>query len=155
MRWDDVDLKKALWNLPAEQTKPGRIHDVPLSAPALELLRSLPRFDGPHVFSTTSGARPISGFSKMRTALDAKTKAIGAAWRLHDLRRTAATHMAKVGVAPHVLSALLNHTPGSTQGVTSIYNRFRYIEERRAALTLWSEHVMELAKSEKRKLAVG
>ena len=146
MRWQDVDLEKALWTLPKEATKTGRVHDVPLSGPALDILTSLPRFEGPFVFTTTSGARPISGFSKMKLALDGEEKKI-ADWRIHDLRRTAATMMAKAGVPPHVLAAILNYTPGSTQGVTMIYNRFRYESERRDALEKWAEHVLSLSES--------
>jgi integrase len=72
MRWSDVDMERALWTLPAEQTKPGRVHDVPLSGPALGLLQRLPRFEGPYVFTTTSGAKPINGFTKAKNALDRK-----------------------------------------------------------------------------------
>ena len=152
MRWQDIDLDKALWTLPAEATKPGRVHDVPLSKSALDILRSLSRFEGPFVFTTTGGQRPISGFSKMKLALDSEEKKI-ADWRIHDLRRRAATMMAKSGVAPHVLAAILNHTPGSTQGVTMIYNRFRYAEERRAALEQWGAHVVKLSEGKKSKVA--
>jgi hypothetical protein len=53
--------------------------------------------------------------------------------------------MAKAGVAPHVLSALLNHSPGKLQGVTSIYNRFRYVPERLEALEKWGAHIITLA----------
>jgi integrase len=74
-------------------------------------------------------------------------------WRVHDLRRTAATMMAKAGVAPHVLAAILNHTPGSNQGVTMIYNRFRYLEERRAALEQWGAYVVKLSEAKKLKVA--
>jgi integrase len=151
IRWEDLDLKAALWTLPAEATKPGRLHDVPLSSTAVGILGALPHFDGPYVFSTTSGRKPISGFSKAKAALDAKIlerrqeqdpRAKGQAdWRLHDLRRSASTWMAEVGVPPHVLSAILNHSPGSAQGVTAIYNRFRYLEERRQALEAWAENI--------------
>ncbi|MDA2928726.1 tyrosine-type recombinase/integrase [Acidobacteria bacterium AH-259-O06] len=160
--WQDVNLERALWTLPPEKTKPGRVHDVPLSGAALELLEGLPRFEkGNYVFTTTGGERPISGFSKAKAAFDAKileqrckdaretrqhpNKVKGMAdWTIHDLRRTAATWMAGAGVPPHVLSALLNHSPGTAQGVTSIYNRFRYVEERREALEKWAEHVLAL-----------
>jgi integrase len=154
MKWAHVDMDRALWTLTAEATKAGRVHDVPLSDAALEILRSLPRFTkGDYIWTTTSGEKAINGFSKAKSRLDQQIlkqrtergieKNI-TDWTLHDLRRTAATHMAEAGVPPHVLAAILNHTPGSTQGVTSIYNRFRYSEERRAALKAWSEHVLKL-----------
>ena len=163
IQWKHVNIQSALWTLPAEVTKANRIHDVPLSQQTLELLENIPRFDGPFIFTTTAGKRPVSGFSKAKGYLNAeivkRREAAGKLdtfmdWRLHDLRRTAATQMAKSGVAPHVLSAILNHTPGSTQGVTSIYNRFRYTEERREALEKWANYVVSLAEP-KRNLMVG
>ena len=151
IRWQDVDMQTALWTLPQEATKAGRVHDVPLSRTAVELLENLPRFDGPYLFSTTSGQHPVSGFSKAKLALDGKILEYKgnalASWKIHDLRRTAATRMAEAEVPPHVLSAILNHSPGAAQGVTAIYNRFRYVEERREALETWAEYVTSLTKA--------
>jgi integrase len=62
-------------------------------------------------------------------------------WRIHDLRRTCATGMANLGVAPHVVEAVLNHISGSKGGVAGIYNKAQYLPERRAALTLWAAHL--------------
>src|SRR5262249_27265245 len=118
--------------------------------------------------TTTSGARPISGYSKAKAALDEaimnmqkeaaaepeKVKAFPR-WTYHDLRRTAATWMAKNGVPPHVLAAILNHTPGSQQGITSIYNRFRYTEERRSALQAWADYVLSLTEPKTTKAAIA
>jgi len=151
MRWQDVDLKAALWTLPQEATKAGRVHDVPLSHAAIKILENLPRFDGPFLFTSKSGERPVSGFSKAKATLDEKIlehrhKSL-ASWTIHDLRRTAATSMAEAGVPPHVLSAILNHSPGTAQGVTAIYNRFRYVEERREALETWAGYVASLTKA--------
>jgi integrase len=159
MRWRDVDLDKSLWTLPAEVTKPGRLHDVPLSTIAVAILNELPRFKkGDYIWTTTSGQIPTNNFSKTKDRIDEeilkrrvkstddeKAKNIPD-WTMHDLRRTAATQMAKAGVPPHVLSAILNHTPGSIQGVTSIYNRFRYSGERRAALQAWADFVAALVR---------
>jgi integrase len=155
MHWKHVDKANAVWTLPRESTKAGRIHDVPLSAEALELLGSLPRFKkGDAVFTTQSGEVSISGYSKAKTAIDKaindarkkndpKAKPISR-WTYHDLRRTAATWMAQHGTPPHVLAAILNHTPGSTMGITAIYARHRYSEERRAALDSWGKFVATL-----------
>lgn len=159
------DLKDGMWTLPKEETKAGRIHDVPLSTAATDLIASLPRFKGEYAFSTTSGKHPISGYSKAKTAIDkaimnARKKSNPEAkpmarWTYHDLRRTAATWMAKNGVPPHVLSAILNHTAGSTMGVTSIYNRFRYTEERRIALQGWADFVLSLESNKTTKKATA
>jgi integrase len=141
MKWIDVDLDAALWTLPKEATKAGRIHDVPLSAPAVALLRNLPRFKGPFIFTTTSGKRPISGFSKAKGALDVKELD---QWGLHDLRRTMTTWMANHGVLPHVLAAVLNHSPGSTLGITAVYARSKWSKEKREALDAWAQYVSTL-----------
>ena len=151
IEWKHIDMDAALWTLPKEATKAGRIHDVPLSGAAVDLIANLPRFEGPHVFTTTAGSRPVSGFSKAKAAIDAKIKERRKGikeemenWTVHDLRRTASTWMAEHGVPPHVLAAIINHSPGSVQGVTSIYNRFRYSEERREALEAWAGYVVSL-----------
>ena len=129
MRWEDINLERGIWTLPAWATKPGRQHDVPLSSRMLAMLQELPRFEGPYVFTTTSGKKPINGFSKMKARLeviileDSKQKIED--WGLHDLRRSASTWLASTGVPPQVLSALLNHSPGKVQGITAVYNRFR------------------------------
>ena len=64
---------------------------------------------------------------------------------LHDLRRTAATGMAKLGVAPHVVERILNHVSGTFGGVAGVYNRFAYVPEMRAALELWARHLDSLS----------
>ena len=91
----------------------------------------------------------MNGFTEAKNALDRKIlehrhKSLSD-WTIHDLRRTVATYMAQANVPPHVLSALLNHSPGKVQGITAVYNRFRYLAERRDALEKWSAHVVALA----------
>jgi integrase len=135
MQWQDVDLDNALWTIPAALTKAGRTHEVPLSALAVELLENLPRL-GDFIF-TTRGDRPLSGFSKMKARLH---NLIGFDdWTLHDLRRTAGTNMAALRVAPSTISRVLNHAEG---GVTKIYVRYGYLEEKRDALNTWA-HKLE------------
>lgn len=148
MRWEDVNFERGIWTLPAHATKPGRVHDVPLSLAMLAILRELPRFEGPYVFTTTSGKKAINGFSKLKARLGTmilENEKTLSDWSLHDLRRSAATWMAGTGVPPQVLSALLNHSPGKVQGITSVYNRFRYTEDRKEALERWGQHLMRLA----------
>src|SRR5262249_224372 len=148
VKWSDVDLDAALWTLPKEATKAGRIHGVPLSPAAVELLRKLPRFKGPHIFTTTSGTRPISGFSKAKAALTAAIVETELdRWGLHDLRRSMTTWCANNGVQPHVLAAILNHSPGSTLGITAVYARSKWSKEKREALERWSSYVLSLEKS--------
>ena len=101
MRWSDLDFERAVWTVPAAVAKNGRVHEVPLSRAALDILERLPRFVGSDLVFTTTGTTPISGFGRVKERLDA---AMGVSdWRFHDLRRTAASGMARIGVAPHVI----------------------------------------------------
>ena len=143
MQWADLDLDAAVWTLPAERVKSGRSHQVPLSPLALDILNGLPRFNGPYVFTTTSGERSVSAFSKAKLRLN---EFAGVAdWWLHDLRRTAASGMAKLGTPVNVLSKVLNHvSAGAHGGVTAIYNRYAYEDEKRQALEAWAGHLAQL-----------
>jgi integrase len=81
--------------------------------------------------------------------LDEKLGDAVADWVLHDLRRTAATRMAELGVQPHIIEAVINHVSGHKGGVAGIYNRATYDKEKREALNLWAEHVMALVENRK------
>lgn len=129
------------WLLPGQQAfevpvshyKTDRPQVVPLSVPALAIVEGLPKWNGgDFLLSTTAGRRPVSGFSKAKARLDELSKVEG--WTLHDLRRSAATHMARLGVAPKHVEMVLGHF---TEGVAGIYNRYEYLSEKRAALDLW------------------
>lgn len=65
---------------------------------------------------------------------------------MHDLRRTAATRMAELGILPHVVERVLNHVSGTFGRVAGIYDRFQYVDEMRDALTTWESHVLSLVK---------
>lgn len=121
------------FEVPASHYKTDRPQVVPLSAPALAIVEALPKWNGgDFLLSTTAGRRPVSGFSKAKARLDKLAKVEG--WTLHDLRRSAATHMARLGVAPKHVEMVLGHV---TEGVAGIYNRYEYLSEKRAALDLW------------------
>ena len=103
----------------------------------------MPRIaDADHVFTTT-GTTPISGFSKFKAQLDAAMETTEP-WRIHDLRRTAVTGMAELGVTPHVIEAVVNHISGHKGGVAGVYNRAAYAPEKKAALELWADHVSSI-----------
>jgi integrase len=166
MTWREIDRPNRLWTLSRERTKADRAHEVPLSTLALSIIEDCPRL-GEYVFSTgrsgtarigsaASAARPISGWSKAKAALDklALTKANAIAsergedaptdcsnWHLHDLRRTAATHMAKLGIDRVVIAKILNH---AEREVTAIYDRHRYEAEMRRALEAWGQRLQEI-----------
>lgn len=140
MRWSELDIVRAVWTLPAERTKANRAHEIPLSPTVLRILASLPRTHEQLVFVTDGNAVPISGFSKRKRRLDANCPL--PAWSLHDLRRTMATGMGRLGIEPHIVRRILNHSPPrEIDGITAVYNRFAYLEEKRAALNTWAAHV--------------
>jgi integrase len=142
MRWSEIDTEAKTWVIPGERSKNGKPHVVPLSAYALAVLDSVPRFlDCDFVFTTTRKT-PISGFSKMLARLSEASNTTD--WRLHDLRRTAASGMARVGVAPHVVEKALNHISGTISGVAAVYNRYAYDAEKRDALDRWGERLQGL-----------
>ena len=139
MRWAEIDLDGGMWTIPAERSKNGQRHEVPLSTPVCDVLRSLPRFVSSDYVFTTTGQSPVSGFGRMKCRLE---QAIGSFdWRVHDLRRTVASGMARVGVAPHVIEKVLNHKSGIISGVAAVYNRYAYAAEKRSALDTWARHV--------------
>lgn len=141
MSWEEIALDRALWTIPKERAKNGLAHEVPLSGPALAILAAIPR-TGPLLFSTT-GRTAVSGFSRAKGRLD---RCSGVSdWTVHDLRRTATTGMAQLGIPPHVADKILNHKSGSIRGVAAVYNRHGYLDERREALEAWGRRVMSLA----------
>jgi integrase len=141
LSWSEVDLERSQITISANRSKNHLAHVVPLAAPALELLRAVPRRPGTDfVFGGECG---YSGWSNATKALRARmTKPVE--FVLHDLRRSAATGMADLGVQPHVIEAVLNHSSGSKAGVAGIYNRSRYGRETAAALALWADHVLAI-----------
>jgi integrase len=150
----------ALWTIPAARTKNGRAHDVPLTEAAQAILASVPRMAGSEFVFTTTGTTPISGYSKAKERLDgvmleiARQEAADRGddpekvtiepWRLHDLRRTAASGMARLGFPVHVIESVLNHISGQISGVTAIYNRHAYLGEKARALEAWAAHVLQV-----------
>jgi len=141
MRWDDLDLDGAMWIIPAASTKSERKHFVPLSPAAVDILRALPRL-GIHVF-TTDGRTHMTNYAKLKARLDAFIAASGAtvdAWRLHDLRRSGATHMVRLGVREEVVGRVLNH---AVKGLTArVYALHTYGPEKRHALDAWAEEIV-------------
>jgi integrase len=138
-----VELSEDVWTIPGTRTKNHRAHMVPLPPLARAILASAKRVEGcDYVFSTT-GRTPVSGWSKLKRRLDAAMRPT-APWVLHDLRRTVATGMAELGIAPHVVEAVLNHVSGAKAGVAGTYNRAALLPERKGALERWAAHVTGL-----------
>lgn len=141
MRWADVDIEAGTWTLTASHTKAKRSHLVPLPAAALTIIEQLPRL-GAYVFATTANA-PMRGFARDKAQLDqwmdSKGEGLAEAWRFHDLRRSAATHMVRLGIPELVVSRVLNH---AVTGVTGKhYALHSYAAEKRHALDTWAAEI--------------
>jgi integrase len=147
LEWPEIDTKKAQIELPAERTKNGRPHIVPLSDPAIDILASVHPVAGRQkIFGAREGG--YSGWSKSKAQLDVRLSASMAAWVLHDIRRSVVTHLHELGIAPpHVIEAIVNHVSGHRAGVVGVYNKAAYLGERQLALRRWAEHVMRLVET--------
>ena len=155
-RWSEIDIAAKTWTIAKERSKNGVAHEIPLSDAAIQIVARLPRVgekkDG--LIFTTTGATPVSGFSRAKATIDKaivealKERATDpadvqppAGWVFHDMRRTVASGMAGLGIAPHVVEAVLNHRSGTIKGVAAVYNRYNYAAEKRDALDKWAARV--------------
>lgn len=140
MEWGEINIEKRLWSLPRERVKNDRAHDVPLAPQVFDVLRHVPRISGRFIFSI-NGENPINGFGKNKDRLDALLPSDMAAWIIHDLRRSVASGMAKLGVSLPVIEKILNHVSGSFSGIVAVYQRHDFADEKRKALEAWANHV--------------
>jgi integrase len=151
MQWDEVDLEAAIWRLPGDRTKNRHPHTVPLPREAVDLLRSVKRRTGATFVFEGPRKTAASGFGKVKQRLDiALARAVDggrsvAPWVLHDIRRTVATGLQRLGVRLEVIEAVLNHVSGSRAGIVGVYERHGWEEEKSAALKAWAKHVLQLA----------
>lgn len=158
--WGEFSIngENPLWIIPFERTKNGKENVVPLSQMVVATIEDLPKITGCKFVFSTTGETSISGYSRAKGRLDARMLELARAeaverggnpaettiapWRLHDLRRTAASGMARLGAPIHVVEAILNHKSGTISGVAAIYNRHDYASEKRLWLSRWAEAVL-------------
>jgi integrase len=140
MRWSEIDRKARTLNLPGERTKNGRAFTLPLSDLALEIIDGIGERDGRDLVFGSAPGRGFSGWSHCKADLDEIVK-LKEPWRLHDLRRTVRTGLGRLGVAPHICEAILNHLPAK---LIRTYDKNRYEPEKRAALDRWAAHITAL-----------
>jgi integrase len=160
MAWAEVDLEKKLWSLPASRAKNKRAHSLPLSSAAIDILKSLPHIENPNglIFPAgftrqrTRGPVSVSGFSapkvRLGRAIANLAEADGspplAQFGFHDLRRSAASGMAKLGVDLHVIERCLNHASGTFGDVLGIYQKHKFEDAMQRAMDAWGAHVERL-----------
>jgi len=137
-RWEDIDFQAQLWRLP--ETKSGRVHHLPLSSQVVAILKSLPREEGnAHVIPGLRAGLALQNIDKPWRRIRARAGLENV--RIHDLRRTAGSHLAQDGASLHLIGRILNHRDPST---TAVYAHFQ-LEHERAALERHAERLFEVA----------
>jgi integrase len=139
VKGEEFDGNTRTWMMPASRTKNRRAHIVHLSEPAWAVVSQ--HLSEGYVFAT-SRAKNFQAFAKGKRSLDRLCGIKG--WRLHDLRRTIVSGMARLGVPPHVADKILNHQAGTISGVAAVYQRHDFLAERKVALDLWGAHVQKI-----------
>jgi integrase len=137
---EELDLTRQVWTLPKTRTKNAKVHVVHLSEQSMAVVKRAEQ-TGLYVFSLL-GTKPFPGFSRAKRRLDQLSGVTG--WRLHDLRRTCVSGMARLGIAPHVADKILNHQAGTISGVAAVYQRHEFLAERQEALKRWGTHVARI-----------
>ena len=145
LKWDELDEKTRTWTIPGSRTKNKKAHIVHLAKPAWKVIEACS--GQPYVFGTATGKR-FQQFGRGKRAIDKLCGVAG--WRLHDLRRTIVSGMARLGIPPHVADKILNHQAGTISGVAAVYQRHDFLAERKEALDRWGRHVGEIVQAEVR-----
>ena len=157
----EIDMKAGLWTIPSHRAKNGVASLVPLSRDALTVIGGLEhKGDSEKLFPARgNGINGPSGFSKTMTRIrDAMAKQAERPiphWTLHDLRRTLATGLQRLGIRLEVTEAVLNHVSGSRAGIVGVYQRHDYFDEKRQALDAWAREVRRVAKKQRPKAALS
>ena len=151
MQWEEVDFMQRLWTIPKARSKNKNPHFVQLSDQALAVLKRQAH-EGPFVFSVL-GQRPFQDFSNAKRELDRLSGVTG--WRIHDLRRTCVSGMARLGIPPHVADKILNHQSGTISGVAAVYQRHDFMAERKEALEWWGAHIANIVAAASHEQRIG
>jgi integrase len=144
MVWGELSADLTTWEVPAARMKRGQTHLVALPMAARDALRAVTRVEGQDLVFSTTGKTPVSGFTRVKRALDKASKISG--WRLHDFRRSGVSHLAKMGIDSIVADKLLAHQPGKLSTVARTYQRHDFSSERKAALEAWAAHIANCAR---------
>ena len=140
MEWSEIDLAAAEWIIPAERSKNGLPHVVALPQMAVQLLDQMPRWQGGgYVLTLSSGERPITKFSDIKSRTDRLVELDP--WVFHELRRTFRTGLSRLKIQRAVAEAVLNHAP---PGLVGVYDIYGFAAEKREALDLWASYLRDL-----------
>jgi integrase len=169
--WNEISDDITSWTLPGDRTKNGVAHTIPLSLPARGLIKALLPKNGQEAKQFMKDRRansalvlpgavgtPFAGWSKAKktldkSILDARNEAATASgenpvplapWSVHDIRRTVATGLQRLGIRLEVTEAILNHISGSRGGIAGVYQRHDWAIEKHTALDAWAEHVVSI-----------
>ena len=141
MTYDELD-DEGNWTLPASRTKNGIEHTIKLSRQALGIIEAQPRLAGcPYVFPGRVGRTGLIGWDKSKKRISKKAGIAEASWRLHDLRRSCASGMQRLGIPVAVVEKALNHKSGTFRGIVGVYQQHDYQHEIADALQQWADHV--------------
>ncbi len=143
--WDEFDLNRAGWVIPAGRTKNAESHLVPLSPLAIEMLRALPRLSSGFVF-TARGTKPLNDFSTVKRLLDRRIAELNGGapiepWTFHDARRTFRTGLSTLGIAPHIAELCIGH---KQRGIIGVYDLHRFDAEKRHAFNAWTARLLNI-----------
>ena len=148
LRWSEIHGDEI--RIPGERSKSREARVIPLSSVAMSVINALPRV-GDHVFSSNGSG--LGGWSKAKRAIDVAAAEMNGgpllAWRLHDLRRSCATGLQRLGIGLQATEAVLGHISGSRSGIVAVYQRYQFEAEKRAALEAWAQEIERITSGKK------
>jgi integrase len=141
--WEEIDFTDKWWTIPPEKAKNKMAHRVPLSPLALELLQAAKNIvgDSPWIFPSPQTDRHITPEAVDHAIRRHGLEHLGFTFWVHDLRRSAASHMTGMGISRLVVSKILNHVE---RGITAVYDRHNYDKEKRQALEAWGRKLQAI-----------
>ena len=151
LRWSELNLNQSFWE--QATNKSDRLHLIPLSRQAIQVIHSIPRVHEELLFPARGGSNPISGFSKWKKKFDQISGVSD--WTLQDLRRTLATKMGELKVPLVVSELALNHSSKSLSGVAGVYHRYEYADEKREAMQNFADELDLIVSRAQSKAALG
>jgi len=149
MRWNELDFETRTWVIPAERSKNHRPHTVQMPAQAWAIVEAQPRLvDCDFVFSV-DGVRPINNWDRVKKRLSKAAGLVENSWRVHDIRRSVACNLQRLGVRTEVIERALAHHSGHFAGIVGTYQVSPLENEVRVALQRWADHVEDLVSGRK------